>query len=164
MLKSTITLTDAVTILTNVVKDHGADHAPLGNKGAPGCNYTTAGLNHDNMDDNPTKRLVPVCIVGQVFAYLGILRAVFQATGSEFSTCGLGSTIWVNAETMGVTFTKDAQVFLRSAQQEQDSGRAWGVALTTAFAEAQERALTTFKRESGLFTHLDADVKFALGQ
>lgn len=158
MLNTTVTLSDAVSITARIVRDFGPTHAPQGRSGAPGCNYTTVGLNAERPNEDLTKPLVAVCIVGQVFAHLGILRAVFSTMGGEYSTCVPTAGLWTNASIMGVEFTEEARQFLRDAQEVQDAGVAWGEALTKAFERAQDRAVDEAKRQSGLFGHLAADV------
>lgn len=150
MNKTTITLINAVTLLTEVVKRFGAEHVAKTPSGGAGCQYLVTA--------SPTSALTPVCIVGQVFSDLGILRAMLSTGGhDQHEACNFDSPIWENAEKMGVTFADDARIFLREAQKYQDSiftggaDKTWGGALNHALTVAQENALAEFKRQSGIF-------------
>lgn len=162
MNKTTITLVQAVTLVTNIVRRFGPKHLAATPNGGAGCQYI--------VKPSPEGALVPVCIVGQVFSDLGILRAMVSDGGyDQHEACNMDSPIWGNAEAMGVTFAEDAQHFLHSAQKYQDSiftggnDKSWGGALTHALNVAQEQALDNFKRESGIFTgYLYPDVYAAV--
>lgn len=117
-----------LTLLRTVVEDAGADHRARAEDGNTGCTYI-------EQSSDLRKRLVSVCIVGRLFDYLGILRAVLTATGGQWGACVLSSTLWVNAETMGVTFSDEAKNLLRLIQSEQDSGHAWGDAMRRGMKE-----------------------------
>jgi hypothetical protein len=118
------TLSDAIRHIGNLVKRFGADHEAARPDGQPGCVYAVF----------QNGSLVPVCIVGQVFADLGILRAVtssgitlnemLNAAADDLPTqggaCALQDAIWSNAHDMGVLFTNDAREYLRVVQSVQD--------------------------------------------
>lgn len=158
MFMTTVTIDKAVTMLIAVVKEFGKDHTARGSASG-GCQYVVT--------PSPTLPLVPVCIIGQVFANLGILRAMLTDNGNDqFGACSLDSPIWHNAEEMGVTFTDDARHFLRCAQNYQDSpskgGQAWGGALSYALAEAQERVVEEARASAVVFSGwLTTDVRQA---
>lgn len=161
MNKTTITLVQAVSLLTEVVKRFGASHKATTPEGGEGCVYLVKAT--------PNGLLTPVCIVGQVFSDLGILRAMLTDGGhDQHEACNIGSTLWENATAMGVEFTEEAQVFLRDAQRYQDSvyhggqDKSWGGALTFAVGRAQENFIERAKQESGLFdSYLTHEVKQA---
>ena len=147
----TIDFDKAFDGLASIVDRFGGEHKPKGRSGGIGCTYaeeTAAGY--------LLPYLVPVCIVGQFLADLGILAAVLPEEGSseqQYGACVAGSTIWENAEAMGVTFTDEAKTFLRMAQAEQDSGKAWGdslqEAVTQFVASAHEEVDNKFRSVVG---------------
>lgn len=116
MHKVTITVSDALTILSNIVREFGSDYKNVGT-----CLYVTDGASSDGYRVDPFD-LRPKCIVGQVFSRLGILR-VTLVDGSEASNEGAVTPfhpIWDRAETCGVTFTPEARLLLQFAQEAQD--------------------------------------------
>lgn len=123
----TITLDDAIELLTSIVKDEGYEHLATSNGGS-GCRYV----------ENDGGRLVSVCIVGRLFDYLGILRATvtaethpFGAT-DQYGACNINEPVWARAEVMGVVFPSEVQEFLRGVQSDQDTPMSWGRALENA--------------------------------
>lgn len=119
----TYTLADAIRHIGNLVKRFGADHEAMRPDGQPGCVYAVF----------QNGSLVPVCIVGQVFADLGILRAVLGAVTlndmlkadpddlpSQSGACSLNDGMWSRAHDMGVLFTNEAREYLRVVQSVQD--------------------------------------------
>lgn len=161
MNKTTITLVQAVALVTEVVKRFGSGHKATTPNGGEGCVYI--------VKPSPNGLLTPVCIVGQVFSDLGILRAMLSEGGTDqHEACNIGSTLWDNAQAMGVTFDEDAQVFLRDAQRYQDSvyhggaDKSWGGALTFALTRAQDNIIEKAKNDSHLFdSYLTHEVKQA---
>lgn len=159
----TVNVHDALLLLVNIVKAFGPDHSATDPTGVAtndgGCTYFShnkpspftpgvfTGVDYDN--------LVPVCIVGQVFSRLGILRALVRPGGdTQYSTCDVTSAMWDNAAQMGVTFTEDARALLRAVQMRQDTNSTpWGQALTAAVKATQEEAVATFKANSPLFSY-----------
>jgi hypothetical protein len=145
MNRITVSLMQAVSLIKAVVDRFPSDHQ--GNTdGSGSCVYidTYDEATGDRHDDNPLRRLSPVCIVGQVFADLGILRAMLQANGiDQFGSCNPngedGMAIFANAEQMGVSFTEDAQWFLTNVQSEQDAGTPWPQAFTSGLTETLQR-------------------------
>lgn len=153
--QTTISFRDALSILVSIVKQFGADYVPKTDEGGTGCIYVEV---HDATDawGYSTKHvdpfnLVPVCIVGQVFSRLGILRAVLTSEKVQDTACNLGQQMWDNADAMGVTFTEDAQRLLRLAQSRQDSGIGWQEAVEGAVTALQDEKVEAFKNETGLF-------------
>lgn len=156
----TVDLDRAIHLIMAVVKNFGPDHLAgtkgnRKNEGVPGCIYVTS------EDDGYT--LVPVCIVGQVFANLGILRALVMVDGvtdpheistpgegiKQFAACTPHAVLWERAAQHGVTFTHEAQEFLRDVQSAQDGGDSWGLAMTTGLNMAQARV----KQDHPAFTN-----------
>lgn len=85
--------------------------------------------------------LVPICIIGQMFADMGLLRLLLtnpndieesHYTPSNLSSCGVGYGFWDTMAEFGINVDKDAQEFAHSVQSKQDLGTAWGAAFDTA--------------------------------
>jgi hypothetical protein len=154
----TLDADDALRLLAAVVTEHGTTYrANDGNNGQGGACYLAANIESGWSQTHDTENLVAVCIVGKVFARLGILRALIGESGDQFGTCapeGDGPNIFGNAEAMGVTFSIDAQRVLRAAQEEQDGGETWGRALTAAIREF--RRIADFDGPVGLLAAYDA--------
>lgn len=155
MNKTTIDLRASILLIVEVVKTFGAAHeAGVGTTSSSGCQYVVTA--------DPQSTLVPVCIVGQVFHNLGILRAMLTDGGyDQHEACQMDSGLWENAEAMGVTFTDDAKAFLRTVQRAQDNGvispnggrtRQWGAALNEGIRVAQEKVIAKAKEESDVFS------------
>lgn len=137
-----VNLATAIALLEGVVAKFGADHRPV-SSGLGTCIYFD-----ENME---TGALTAVCLVGQGFAELGILRATHRGyagsnvldtdrgTENNFAACHLNSPMWERAEAMGVTFTPKAREFMKDAQNHQDNGAQWG----DAVSDAKDKALTT---------------------
>lgn len=145
----------ALSILVNIVKDFGPEHkAPNGNEG---CTYFVRDKRKSGFsEDGLTKfidlhNLRPVCIVGQAFHRLGIMRALLANGGDQHSACTMDSVIWANAEAMGVTFTEDAKTLFRKAQYRQDNGEAWVDAVRGAVLDSQRDAVKAFEASSDMF-------------
>ena len=129
-----ITMNMAVLGLLDILDRFGQDHYASGAGG--GCIYST------KTDSNA---LVPVCIVGQFFADLGILGALLETPNDRYNgvsgACPTNMGAFAN-ETIdmlnarGITIDEDAQEFLRRAQQEQDSKNTWGYSVERALASA----------------------------
>jgi len=89
--------------------------------------------------------LTPICIVGQMFADLGLLRLLLYDSSdlnstyhpSQYGACSVGFGFWDNLTAYGITAEHEAQVFMRDLQAKQDEGKTWGV----AFAETVEEYL-----------------------
>jgi len=79
--------------------------------------------------------LTPVCIVGQMFADLGLLRLLrldpsnLTEYGDQFGACSVKGEFWTGLAEYGITADEDAQNFLREVQYKQDGGATWGDAL-----------------------------------
>src|SRR5689334_9840887 len=136
MFQTTIDFRTALALLVAVVKEFGPDHRPGAESG--GCSYFVRTEERDTWGDVVGSHIDPVnlktvCLVGKVFDRLGIARALLTDSGADqYGACSLGEPMWHNAEAMGVTFDRDAMRFLRHAQAEQDSGTAWGLAVSNA--------------------------------
>lgn len=138
-----ITLLMAFDGLKGIVERFGADHVNEGN-----CVYAVS---------DASGILKPVCIVGQFFSDLGILRAlvavydedtngvtanpIFAADANNVmgATCnlgGLGNNDVRNRlrDNFGITFSEEAYFFLKTAQIAQDSRDPWGKAIEEAAA------------------------------
>lgn len=145
MNRITVSLMQAVALIKAVVDRFPSDHQ--GNSdGSGACVYIDTYDEETGAQGNlhPLRRLVPVCIVGQVFADLGILRAMLQSDGySQFGGCNPngedGMAIFANASAMGVEFSEDAQWFLTNVQSEQDAGTPWPEAFASGLTESLER-------------------------
>lgn len=152
MNRISIDLDRAVALIIGIVGRFGKDHTAQKSDGSVGCVYGEADKNG---------ALTPLCIVGVLFSDLGILRATvsdYPDAVDWHGACGVGADLWSNAEAMGVTFTEEAQEFLRYAQREQDSGHSWGEALTRAVTASKEAAIERLAR----YSRLAADVSLAL--
>lgn len=152
--QTTIDFRTALNLLVSIVKEFGPEHVARDGE-QNGCTYFVRDENDfGNLVIDPLN-LRPVCIVGQAFHRLGIMRALLSASTDTYTdqhgACGFGHELWDNAEAMGVTFTLDAQRFLRFAQSEQDSGKTWAEAVKNAVTREQEHALNEFRMGSDRF-------------
>lgn len=139
-----ITLLMALDGLRSVVDRFGPEHK---NEGA--CRYAV----------ERSGVLTPVCIVGQFFHDLGILRTLIAADGPNMSTgeaigegwetkyadtgyCNLdafgGETLDVLRNRYGITFDPAAITLLKSAQTLQDGGATWADAVENAAMHVME--------------------------
>jgi len=82
--------------------------------------------------------LVPVCIVGQMFADLGLLRLMLNSPSEIESwntemqgACNVGGHFWEALATYGITADEDAQKFAHMVQSRQDDGVTWGEAFAS---------------------------------
>lgn len=89
--------------------------------------------------------VTPVCIVGQMFADLGLLRLLLSHPNdltwgeSRASSCGLGAVLWETLAPFGVTADDDAASFMRLVQSRQDGGEPWGQAFDSAVEDWRKR-------------------------
>lgn len=117
MFTVTVNAAEAIQLLVNVVREHGKDHVAGGtDNGGMGCTYLVESLHSNGV----TTKLVPVCIVAQVFSDLGILRALVDNQGGVEGICIPNSLIWARSEAMGVLFDDDARMVLLTVQAFQD--------------------------------------------
>lgn len=85
--------------------------------------------------------LTPVCIVGQMFADLGLLRLLLilpsdvNGYSDQHGTCSTYGEFWNSLAEFGITADEDAKHFMREVQSKQDSGFTWGDALSGAVQE-----------------------------
>jgi hypothetical protein len=119
-----ITLLMAFDLISGIVERFGPDHI-AGANGTQGCIYAS--------QNDRTGVLTPVCIVGQMFADLGILRTLVT-TSETGGVCNLGGIFNLadDLARFGVTFDTHVLSFLSALQGEQDSGSTWGKALEFA--------------------------------
>ena len=135
--KTVFDVASVLLLLRAVVADAGEDHVP-GAGGSNGCQYVK--------DPHAYRRLVSICIVGRLFDYLGILRALVNVTETgdvyeQYGACLLNEPMWERAEAMGVQFTEDAKVLLRLIQNQQDSDEPWGKAVTIGIEEFRTKVI-----------------------
>lgn len=85
--------------------------------------------------------LYPICIVGQMFADLGLLRLLLTDPSdivdagyapSNLGACTTNFGFWESLAKHGVTADEDAKEFMRDVQMKQDEGERWGEAYTMA--------------------------------
>ena len=116
-----ITLDFAIQAMLNIVERFGPDHAATAPNGSEAtCVYA---VNNNGV-------LTPVCIVGQMFADMGILRLLLEnpLDPDAAQWCNLGGAGEGWAETLaarGVEVTPEARMFLSDAQSRQDGGATW---------------------------------------
>jgi hypothetical protein len=135
--------------LLAIVERVGADHKAVNpSPGESSCTYAVVkgGV------------LTPVCIVGTFVADLGLLALLLDGdvdqygdtTPSQWGACTIGSQLWDNLASVGVTFDTDAQTYLRLAQEGQDFGLPWSKAVE--YADARYIADATVKAHGTLGT------------
>lgn len=122
MLSIHLTLAQVVTLLNTIVQ-RDPERVGTGSNGA-GCVY---GYQNEGA-------LTPICIVGQMFADLGLLRLLMNNPNElDFpsamsSTCGTSSGFWEVLNKYGITADEDAARFMFAVQRRQDEGQTWGMA------------------------------------
>lgn len=108
----------ALDLLEQAVAERGADYIDTDAKGS--CTY----LHYDTN--------TPGCIVGTVFHAAGLPIERLEAMDK------LGSLMCISPKMLKVSYdidiTEEAHALLRTAQSEQDSGTAWGLAVDRAIA------------------------------
>lgn len=139
MLSINLTLPMVVNMLRTI-----AEREPdrVGSSGTGGCVYA----------DVDGFVLTPVCIVGQMFSDMGLLRLLLaepNKTGDlavASSSCAPSSTwFWERVASFGVSVDEDAQQFAYSVQRRQDEDIPWGEAFALAvkaYRDEQEDLLT----------------------
>ena len=105
--------------------------------------------------------LVPVCIVGQMFADLGLLRLLLNNPSDlhngEYGTqnlgaCALAADFWPELAKYGITADEDAKEFMHTVQRRQDDDDNWGEAFAFAVqAYRDEQQARLDQRLRGLF-------------
>jgi hypothetical protein len=127
----TIDRDNAADLLIQAVERRGYDHTPAPSGDSSGCTYIA--------NVHPLGFLVAVCLIGEVFAGLGVLRALTRDGGrTQFGACDpYDAEFWNNAEDYGIYVEQDARDLFYSAQRKQDSGKSWGVAVTRSIEEIQ---------------------------
>lgn len=132
MLNIHLTLPQVIGFIKTIV-DRDPDHVAKSPSGGAGCMYTSINGHV----------LTPVCIVGQMFADLGLLRLllttpnVLTADADQHGACSIGGDFWNSLDNFGITADDDAKEFLREVQSKQDSGYTWG----DAYAFVQDEYL-----------------------
>lgn len=97
--------------------------------------------------------VTPVCIVGQMFADLGLLRLLLHSPNemswgeSAASSCGFGAVLWETLAPFGITADEDAARFMRLVQSRQDGGEPWGQAFDGAVQDHRDNALHALTRD-----------------
>ena len=91
--------------------------------------------------------LVPVCIVGQMFSDLGLLRLMLNSPNEVESwntemqgACNVGGHLWDSLAKYGVTADEDAQKFAHRVQSRQDDGVTWQDAYNGAVEDHKQDA------------------------
>lgn len=144
MLSIHLTLAQVVAHLGRIAKN---DPDRIGTSADGGCVYAT--------NDNGV--LTPVCIVGQMFADLGLLRLLtFDPSDLNYpnmlGACSVGGDFWGTIAKYGITADSDAQEFMHSVQRKQDDRLTWGEAYDLAVVEyRQEQQEVLEARLSVLF-------------
>lgn len=137
------TLTMVVNLLGNIAK---RDPERIGKSDSGRCIY---GVIENGV-------LVPVCIVGQMFGDLGLLRLlltnpneVADWNAEMQGACNVGNFFWDSLAKFGITADTDAQAFAHAVQSRQDDGVTW--------SEAFEGAVRAYRDEQteDLNTRLD---------
>lgn len=140
-----ITLRDAVRGFTNIIDQFGPDHKATPPEGSSGtCVYALV---------NQYGALVPVCIVGQFFANLGLLRVLLDpdhhesnsvfAEANECNLAGLSSKVRAVLDGHGITVDDDAWTFMGYAQSQQDRNHTWKESVEYAARRLDEDGLVT---------------------
>lgn len=129
----------AASVLLGVVEEYGYNH--IGRSSEDGACYL------DPKGDY-SFHMVTVCIVAKAFERLGITRALVQFDGMQFGPCYIDSSLWENAEKMGVTFNEDAKNLFRNVQSLQDDGFGWGLALADGIEQSRKDVLATLPQYS----------------
>lgn len=114
-----ITVTDALTSLSEVVREYGPEHAYARPDGR--CTYTE--------DEAPS------CLVAQALYRLGVPLT----TLADFDRQAFGSIMYVMLPE-GLTIDADAREVFGAAQTVQDGGARWNTALIEAQHKADELA------------------------
>lgn len=138
MLSLHLTLPTVVNMLRNIAQGDPERIGRDDSDGGVGCTYASI----------KNGALVPVCIVGQMFANLGLLRLLLidpsrldheGYTPSQHGACSIEGEMWASLAENGVTADRDAQTFMRAVQARQDEGQPWG--------EAYEASVNEYRAE-----------------
>ena len=117
-------------LLTEIVTEYGTDHVyqqlPYDDDhGGTYCTYVESG----------PEGLRPSCLVGHFFVRLGVSLDRLNFPAVDTSGKGMPTAERV-ATDLNVCY--DAAKLLQAAQEEQDAGKTWGVALNRARARAAQ--------------------------
>lgn len=96
--------------------------------------------------------LTPVCIMGQMFANIGLLRLLMVNPSdldspSNPDSCAVATGFWTRLAEFGITATPEAQQFCHDVQRQQDEGTAWGQAFTDGVTDFKARKQTALEKE-----------------
>lgn len=149
-----ITAQMVVLSLLDILDRFGEDHIarnPSGDADAAVCIYAVK---------NTSNALVPVCIVGQFLADLGLLGLALRQPGNPHDgvLCANPNNVGGMFELRdylrdrGVTMDENAYRILSEAQAKQDSGNTWGDSVNNALRVADSMHGLPFLREP---SHLD---------
>lgn len=136
MLSIHFTLAQVVAMLSTIVK-RDPERVGTGTDGEAGCVYGYI---------TGDKVLTPVCIVGQMFADLGLLRLLMSEpnelvyTSAITTTCGTSSGFWERVGKFGISADEDAIEFMFNVQRSQDAGLPWGEAFDGAVRDYRDNA------------------------
>jgi len=116
--------------LVNIRNRFGADYVPENPESDNTCTYAVV---VDGV-------LTPVCLIGQMFADMGLLGLLVrdltdaQDTGhiSQEGACDTGGAVWQALAKVGIETDPEAQKYARSAQYGQDNGLTWGQSIAYA--------------------------------
>jgi hypothetical protein len=135
MLSIHFTLPQVLGFIRTIV-ERNPEHVAKAPNGGQGCIY---------MVKSDNGFLTPVCIVGQMFADLGLLRLLLldpsnlSEYGDQYGACAVKGEFWDGLGAFGITADEDAQEFLREVQYNQDSGSTWGDSLATTIEQWQAK-------------------------
>lgn len=137
MLNLNLTLPVVVNMLRTIAQANPERVGRDDSDGGVGCTYAAVS----------NGALVPVCIVGQMFANLGLLRLLLidpshivsdGYTPSQHGACSIEGGLWDSLAENGITADLDAQTFMRAVQQRQDEGTPWGIAYDESVQEYRD--------------------------
>lgn len=133
MLNIHFTLPMVLNMLGNIAK-RAPEKVAQKSDGTTGCIYM----------ERDGHIVTPVCIVGQMFADLGLLRLLalnpsdLSDDADQHTACTVGGEFWTALETYGITADEDAASFMRSVQYKQDGGSTWSEAFDSIVQEFRD--------------------------
>lgn len=131
---TTINVETVTALLTRAVADRGEDYTyPAStSKTSTSCHYRWDQWDIDHEYVTPEKKGGPACIAGQVMDYAGILDDIVGTYEDGSFSSANGEDINSLAFNYDLDITPLALAVLREAQESQDAGLTWGVALRRA--------------------------------
>lgn len=139
MLSIHFTLVQVVNMLRALAE---RDPDRIGKSGDGGCVYATV----------QGHVLTPVCIVGQMFSDLGLLRLLLHNPSDLnyndgfLGACAVEADFWSFIANYGITADLDAKEFMHSVQRKQDDGITWGEAFSMAVQEYRAEQMEALDR------------------